>query len=234
LPLTLTESLQQTRCHTRKAQVVAVPPRFGTSIAKIFAMNTKARAGRRRLLVVGALATLAAACSTMQVGSDFDKGAEFSGYHSFTIMQREHRGTHNPLVATRTEDAIRQQLQQQGYVQAADPLAADFTVDFTIGSQERTDIDSYPGMYAGGGWGWGRRGWWGGPYWGPDVDVRQYREGTLSIDMFDAHSHRPVWHGWAKKELTQKDIDQSEQPIQRAVAAVLARFPPGRAPANQH
>jgi hypothetical protein len=44
--------------------------------------------------------------------------------------------------------------------------------------------------------------------------------------IFDAKTHRPVWHGWAKKELTSKDIAQSEQPIRRAVAAVLAKFRP--------
>ena len=46
----------------------------------------------------------------------------------------------------------------------------------------------------------GYYGWWGRPYWGRDVDVRQYREGTLSIDLFDVRTHRPVWHDWAKKE----------------------------------
>jgi Domain of unknown function (DUF4136) len=168
-----------------------------------------------------------AGCATVQVGSDYDKSASFSGLHTFTIMQREHRGTQNPLVVTRAEDAIRQDLISKGYSPASAAAGADFSVDFTIGSKERTDIDSYPAPYAGAGWGWGRRGWWGGPYWGNDLDVRQYREGTLSIDMFDEKSHRPIWHGWAKKELTRKDIEQSEQPIQHAVAAVLAKFPPG-------
>jgi hypothetical protein len=59
------------------------------------------------------------------------------------------------------------------------------------------------------------------------LDVRQYREGTLSIDVFDAKTHRPVWHGWAKKELTRADIENSEGPIRKAVTAILAKFPPG-------
>jgi hypothetical protein len=165
-------------------------------------------------------------CTTLQVGSDYDRAASFGGYHSFTIMQREHKSAHNPLVVTRAEDAIRAQLISQGYSAATGPESADFTVDFTIGSKERTDVDSYPSAYGGMGGGWGRRGWWGGGYWGNDVDVRQYREGTLSIDVFDVKTHRPVWHGWAKKELSQRDIEQSEEPIRRAVAAVLAKFPP--------
>src|SRR5262249_12214067 len=150
-----------------------------------------------------------------------------TNYHSYALMPREHHGTNgasNPLIVQRTEDAIKAELATKGYVLASDPAGADFTVDFTIGSQERTDINSYPDPYLGAGWGY--RNWWGGRYWGGDVDVRQYREGTLSIDVFDARNHRPVWHGWAKKELSRSDMQNSEGPIRHAVSAVLAKFPP--------
>ena len=173
--------------------------------------------------------TLIGGCATVQVGSDFDQSASFANYHTFTLMKREHHGTSpatNPLVVQRADDAIKAELQRRGYQLTDDPAAADFAVDFTVGSQERTDINSYPDPYVGPGWGWGRRGWWGGPYWGDNLDVRQYREGTLAIDIFDAHGHRPVWHGWAKKELSRSDIEQSEEPIRKAVQSVLAKFPP--------
>ncbi len=186
----------------------------------------------RRIFWAAALAglVLAAGCATIKVGSDYDRSASFANYHSFTLMNRARHGpggVTNPLVVQRAEDAIKDEMSRKGYQLTADPAAADFTVDFTIGAQERTDVNSYPDPYVGMGWGWGRRGWWGGSYWGDNLDVRQYREGTLSIDVFDAHSHRPVWHGWAKKELSQKDIERSEEPIRKAVASVLAQFPPG-------
>jgi len=62
--------------------------------------------------------------------------------------------------------------------------------------------------------------------WANEVDVRQYREGTLSIEVFDARTHRPVWHGWAKKELHTGSVERAEGPARVAVEAVLARFPP--------
>jgi hypothetical protein len=171
---------------------------------------------------------LLSGCATqLQVGSDYDRTATFRDFHTFTVMRREHSGLEsplNPLVAARVEDAIRADLNQRGYVETSDPQAADFMIDFTIGSRERTDITSYPQPYAGWGRGGPRR--WGGPYWGDPLDVHQYREGTLSVDVFDAHSHRPVWHGWAKKELSDDDIEHSTGPVQSAVAAVLAKFPP--------
>ncbi|MFL6605886.1 MAG: DUF4136 domain-containing protein [Steroidobacteraceae bacterium] len=181
-------------------------------------------------VVTAAVMTLVAGCATTgQVGSDYDRAASFANYHTFTLMKREHHGTTpstNPLVVQRAEDAIKTELQRRGYQFTDDPAAGDFAVDFTIGSQERTDINSYPDPYIGPGWGWGHRGWWGGPYWGDNLDVRQYREGTLSIDVFDARSHRPVWHGWAKKELSRSDMEHSAEAIRKSVDSVLAKFPP--------
>jgi hypothetical protein len=179
-----------------------------------------------RFAAVAIVLLLASACSTLQVGSDYDHAATFQRYKTFTVMQRAHHGSSNPLVAVRASDAIKADLQQKGFIEASDPSKADFTVDFTIGAQERTDINTYPEPYMGPAWGWGSMGWWGGPYWGTGLDVRQYHEGTLSVDVFDAHTHRPVWHGWAKKELTRSDIENSAEPIRKAVAAVLANFPP--------
>lgn len=162
-------------------------------------------------------------CSTLRVGDDFDRSASFSGYHTFTLMAREHHGTDNPLAVQRARDAIEAELLSKGFA-ASDSASADFIVDFTIGARDRVDVQSYPDSYVGYGF-WNSRGWWE-PYWGSHLDVRQYREGTLSIDVFDPKAHRPVWHGWAKKELSQSDIRQSEAPIRAAVAAVLKNFPP--------
>jgi hypothetical protein len=170
------------------------------------------------------LTLLVCACATLRVGADFDHAASFSGYHSFTWLVREHHGSGNPLVVQRAHDAIEAELNRKGFTFASDAAAADFAVDFTIGAQDRMEVHSYPAPYAG--WEWGYPGWWGYSYWGNQVDVRQYREGTLSIDIFDARTHRPVWHGWAKRELTAADIAHSEGPIREAVSALLVKFPP--------
>jgi hypothetical protein len=170
------------------------------------------------------------ACATLQVGSDYDRTANFANYHTFALMRRPHRDadSRNPLVIQRAEDAVVRELTAKGYQLVPDAATADFVVDFTIGSRERTDINTYPAPYASRGWaGWGYGpGWWGTPYWGTTVDVRQVQEGTLSIDAFDGRTHRPVWHGWAKQELSRSDIENSAEPIRNAVAAVLANFPP--------
>jgi hypothetical protein len=181
----------------------------------------------RTLWATVAAFVLASCSTTPEIASDYDRSADFAAYHTFTLMQREHNRIPNPLVAIRAEEQIKQDLQLAGYTLVADPTNADFTVDFTIGSQERTDIAAYPATHPGP--------WpFGGPSWGGNLDVRQYREGTLAIDVFDGHTRRPVWHGSAQKELTRKDLEQSAEPISKAVSSVLAKFPPGRGASCRH
>ena len=193
------------------------------------AASQVSRSGALALVSLAFVLTLAAgltACESLRVGSDYDHAANFASYHSFTWLPREDYGVRDPLVISRARDAIQARLEQMGYTNVSDAQAADFAVDFTIGARERTDIHTYPAPYAGP-WYWYGRRWWGYPYWGTGVDVHRYREGVLAIDMFDAKTHRPVWHGWAKKALTREDMEQSGRSIREAVDSVLAKFPPG-------
>ena len=169
------------------------------------------------LLLIPVLAV--AACSTTHVSSDYDHGAQFSSFHSFTMIARAHATAKNPLAVQRTYDAIKAELTRKGFAYAEDAAQADFAVDFTIGAADRLDVHSTPaGAYGGP---WLSAGWWGN-----NVDVRQYQEGTLSIDVFDMRARRAIWHGTGKKELSPSDLEHTQTLIGEAVAAVLADFPP--------
>jgi hypothetical protein len=184
---------------------------------------------RRVLLSLLGVLVLGACATTLQTGVDFNHAVSFTGYRSFAWMPRTHADIRNPLNVGRVQDAIRAELEAKGLRFEPDLAQADLAVDFTLGSAERIDVTSYPAEFRGG-WGWGG-GYWGAGYWGSDIDVHQYREGTLSIDFFDARSHQPLWHGWATKPLERKDLDNPGPPIRAAVAAVLAPYPPGPPPA---
>jgi hypothetical protein len=68
---------------------------------------------------------------------------------------------------------------------------------------------------------------WGGAYY-QDIDVRQYTEGRLAIDVFDGKLKRPVWHGFATKTISSADQADPQKAIDAAVAAIVAEFPPGQ------
>jgi len=174
---------------------------------------------RAWLILILTAGVFAQGCTTTRVSADFDRSARFDGYHTYAWLPRADNSGRNPLIARFARDAIDAELNQKGFVLAADPSTADFEVDFTLGAHDRLDINSYPAMYRGP-WGWGRG------YYGDAIDVRQYREGTLAIDVFDGRTHQPVWTGRATKEITRADQARSDGPIRRAAAAVLAQFPP--------
>jgi hypothetical protein len=173
----------------------------------------------RRLLPVLAAVLALGGCATLSTGSDFDHAVDFAPYHSFAWLPRAHTDSPNPLNAQRVQDAIQAELEAKGLHFEADLARADLAVDFKVGATERTDITTYPVEFRGG--------WrWGGGYFGNEIDVHQYQEGTLVINLFDARGHRPVWHGWASKPLSRADLDNPGPPLRAAVAAVLARYPP--------
>lgn len=68
---------------------------------------------------------------------------------TFAVMQRKCPRIPRALVTTRTEDDISQNLQRKGNTLAADPASADFTVDVTIGAEERIGVNSHRATYAG-------------------------------------------------------------------------------------
>jgi hypothetical protein len=164
-------------------------------------------------------------CETIKVVSDHDPSFSFAGYDSYAWMS-EHpmvssaQGV-NPLLEGRIMAAIQDSLGQKGMKLVADPAQADFVIAFGVGARERVSVTStpYPVAYRGA---WG----WGGMYYN-DVDVRQYTEGRLAIDIFDADERRPVFHGYATANVSATtDQAKRQQMLREAVAKILAGFPP--------
>jgi Domain of unknown function (DUF4136) len=179
-----------------------------------------------KTLLLAAVLFVAGCAATLQARSDHDASQNFSHYHTFAWMADEPMvgppGEVNrvsPLNRRRIVDAIETELRAKGFQQTPDRAAADFVVAYTVGARDRIDAQSYPAPYSGM-WHWG----W--PYYGRDVDVRTYTEGTLAIDVFDGTTHQPVWHGWASKRVTAHDVKHAAEQIPPAVAAILKDFPP--------
>ncbi|MGI9327503.1 MAG: DUF4136 domain-containing protein [Pseudomonadales bacterium] len=167
-------------------------------------------------------ALLIGCASPIKAQSDFDPNANFGAYRAYSWIS-EHPlklGAPNasPLFESRAMRAISRELDAKGYRFEPDPNNADFVVSFFLGARDKTRVTSYPSAYRGS---WG----WGAPYH-QNVDVRNYTEGTLSIDLFDVRSHQPVWHGWAVKTISGSDQANPTPVINEIIATILAKFPP--------
>jgi hypothetical protein len=102
-------------------------------------------------------------------------------------------------------------------------------VGYAMGS--RQVFDGYYGGYYGAGWGFGgfRRGFGfrgGFAYDGPWVE----NETRIAVDLFEAKTHKPIWHASASQNVYELSGPEAVQKIDLATAAIFAKFPVGAPP----
>ena len=172
---------------------------------------------------------LFAGCSSNPPITDYDSSVNFARYKTFAFisahpLMRVEGIDASPMLEGRLMQVTENVLSARGLRRVPDPEEADIAVAFTLGARDKIQVNSYPEMYRShyGGWGWG------GPYYSgaSHVDVRQYTEGVLSIDIYDVSQRKPVWHGTATKRITKKIRENPQQTINEIVPAILATFPP--------
>lgn len=126
------------------------------------------------------------------------------------------------LRAGRTvKSAVLADLTGKGYSEVALD-SADFAVNLTCKVVPKTDVTDwgYGGYYGGA----GRRGWWGAyPYYGSDVTVDSYEEGTLIIEVYEVASKRMVWVGWGTARRKESGVDTER--LTATVTEILSSFP---------
>jgi hypothetical protein len=157
---------------------------------------------RRELIVIlAAIAGLSACKSSPNVSTDVTPGANFSAYRSFAFVNTAPPAGLDPVLYERIQQDVGSALRGKGYTSGA---PGDLSVIVTLGAKDRTDINT-----------WGT--------FGRQVDVYQYTEGKLAVDVFDTKTRRPVWHGQATETIQPDKPDPAA--INTAVASVMSSFP---------
>lgn len=188
-----------------------------------------ARPRRGIAWIAGTALLLGAACaSPIKTAHDSDPEADFSRYESYAWIQdgpligpgtgRGGLAYISPIDDQRIRAAVEGELAARGYSKVASLEQADLGVSYAVGTEEKTSIREQPGsrVYYGG---YGYGGW----YWGSEVRVQQYTEGTLRIEFWDRRSKQAVWVGWASKRLSRSD--DSKETIGEAVSLTLEPLP---------
>lgn len=160
---------------------------------------------------------LAAGCSNLRTGSEFDLAADFKAYRSYAWVTDEltliGSGTGNQRVRNEANEklireAIDRELAKHGY-QKVELAEAELVVTFAVGLREMIRIegaDTTYGLLASAG------------------ESPTYYEGKLSIDLFERATRRHVWHGWGREPLD-RGAD-AKVVIDAAVGEIMKGFPP--------
>jgi len=187
------------------------------------------RSGRNpwvRTLTVASLVAVSAlglsACQTKpDIRTQSAPGADLLKYQTFGFV--EHPDTDKAGYTTLTtrylKEAVTREMLARGYSASATP---DLVVNFIAGSKDKVEGTTGPSV----GVGYGR--WYRGFGWGVgigDRDIRTFTEGSLTIDVVDHARSELVWTGTAAGRLTKKVLQNPQPAIDKAVAAIFAKYP---------
>ena len=182
------------------------------------------RPRRRSARYRGALTTLMlalGACRSIEVRTVAAPDAQFSGRSTFRILPAPApRGvalsaTDPMLVNSITYQAIRSELraafESRGYRYS--PEVADLDVAYYATAQPVLDLQTFDYGYT----------WRGFPR--QYVEVYQYEQGTVIVDVIDPRTHQLMWRGEGKAAVSTDPAKYAET-LRKAVREIVKRFPP--------
>jgi Domain of unknown function (DUF4136) len=198
--------------------------------------------------IAGGFALTAAACSSgVQVRTSVAPDASLAGLHSFSVLPVPERSNNAPALSANdpmlnnsiTNQQLRNDLVQgfEGKGYALNASNPDFEVAYYAGTKETLDTTYWnPGPhyrygYRGYGFRSNRFGWawpWYGagrswPY-GPDMQVQDYTQGTVIVDVIDPKNQELLWRGQGVASVS-SDPSTYAKEVAQSVSAILKKFP---------
>ena len=153
-----------------------------------------------------------------QVKTDYDRGANFAQYKTYSWEQVR---TKDPLDVDRIKSSVNAALAAKGWTQV-DSAGDVSIVAIEITQNQQTLNTFYDGM--GGGWGWRRFG--GGGFGEATTTTETYKVGTVVVDLFDAKTKQLVWRGSSSDTLS-NNSDKNIKNLDKGVQKMFKNFPPG-------
>ncbi|MGE0581367.1 MAG: DUF4136 domain-containing protein [Steroidobacteraceae bacterium] len=182
------------------------------------------RAFSRWLTAAAILALVAGCASGPRIRVTADPGASLAGYRTFNYMNPlgTDREGYESLVSASLKEAATAELTRRGYQLSETP---DFLVNFSGKLNEKLRVSKTPAARPPFGYYGYRRGFYDPWYGYNDVDVDQYTEGTLNIDIVDAAAKRLVWEAVAVGRVSERTMKDIPAAVSEVVPQMLAKFP---------
>jgi hypothetical protein len=160
-------------------------------------------------ILLGFVFLLAVAARADRVTSDYDHSVDFSKYKTFMWVPGP--DTNEPFMKDRIMKSVTEKLQLRGLRQVNE--GADLAVGANLATEERHTWETY---YSGGDWGWG-------PSWAT-TEERTYEVGTITVDLFDAQSHKVIWQGVGVDKVSSKPEKQTRE-TDKQIEKMFRYFP---------
>ena len=173
----------------------------------------------RNILFI-AVIFIAIKCSSISVSTDYDPAIDFSSYKTFAVYKGDVKGSElekAPLIKARVLDAIERTMKSKGF-SIAEVTNADLVVHNFAGTKDKINVTD---------WGYSYGGYWRGYPYGRNIDVNQYTEATIVIDLVDGKNNELIWRGIGTGVLTPtKSPEEKTKAVDYAIMEILNEFPP--------
>lgn len=163
-----------------------------------------------------------ASCSSIKVTYDFDNSADFTKYKTYEFTDEAKNYPIQELDRQRVLSAIDNEMTAKGFTKSSS--SPDVLLDLQVKLQQKqtataTNTGGYYGPY--------RYGW--GPGYGgtTHINVENYVEGTLFVNMIDRSTEKLVWQGRGTKTLEDNPSpEKKQQNITYGVQQIFKSYPP--------
>ena len=176
-----------------------------------------------KLILPVFLSAVISACASPgpSVSSSVDPDINFGSLKTFGFMPE--LGTDRPggirtLLSNMLINAVSKELEDRGMRQADSP---DVLVNFFVNVDQKLDVYRIPSTRSYYGYRYGRYRAWRGF----ETRVREYNQGTLSIDIVDPKRKMLIWEGVAQERLRSDIFEVTQERVDEVVKAVMAEFP---------
>ena len=171
-----------------------------------------------KMLTIIFLGTLITSCSSVDISSDFDRNATFSTYKTYAFTKEAEALPADDINRPRIINAVTTELAGKGFAKSEQP---DVLIDLKLAAVYKQSATAYD--YYGAGYRYG----WGGGFTTTTINVENYAEGTLFVDMIDASKKQLVWQGRAVGTMDEHaSPEQREKRINDAVKQIFTTYPP--------
>ena len=179
-------------------------------------------------LLLFCISSLILSCSSgISVTYDSDKNANWANYKTFRVQPPdiEELQKNNvrwiqkiPVI----ENGITMEMMQRGYLLSKE---SDLVVTYYVvieNKQKATSSSVSVGM-GGGGYGYYGGGMYGGVT-STNINVVDYQQGTLYVDLHDTKTGQQIWHGAGSKVLEGQVTAKQDAEIENALKYIFYRF----------
>ncbi len=174
------------------------------------------------LIVVFVVSLFVIGCSSVTITNDYDKETNFEAMKTFgwitaaknvVSADAQSAAFQNQLMEKHFKNAVNEQLTAKGLTQDTGTPA--LYVAYHTATQQKTNVTDYGYGYGYGRWGTG------------GIDVTQYTQGTIILDLIDAKSNQLVWRSVATGALASNpDPSKAPEKFKEIVGQMLKDFPP--------